>query len=328
MSGRDSRTAPLRRVVVASPQTGTWRCRATTKASAQRRRSAACGRRSVVGTEACGFVRRRLAVRIPSGCVAPTSTNAARRADTKTEQALRRDTKRFRAFSRSLDSALPQGFAQRRRVRRAFWGSKRTRSHGGTEFLHDVRIGVSTADLHQPFSVAPCLRVRYPVSMETRMSMNGREKSESLFVNRLVSEPFSCRTLGARSWRFVFARSAKPLREKFINTERPAAGRLEATGKFRFAHSCRLRRPFRAFGLTQRARRGSDAKVRKALCLVAVNSLCDLCVKTFAFFALKRSFGCKKRSHRTRSTSLATLFLPRAAALCSFKQQNRKTTEK
>ncbi len=189
-----------------------------TKPSARPRRSAECGRRSVIGTEACGFVRRRLAVRTPSGCAAPTGTNAAHGADTKAAQALRRDTKRLRAFSRSLDSALTQGFAQRHRVFRAFWGSKRTRSHGGTEFLHDVRIGVSTADLHQPFSVAPCLRVRYPVSMETRMSMNGREKSESLFVIRRAGERFSCRTHGARSWRFVVARSAEPLRERFIST--------------------------------------------------------------------------------------------------------------
>ena len=295
----------------------------TTKPSARSRRSAACGRRSVVGTEACGFVHRRSAVRIPSGCVAPTGTNAAHGADTKARRVLRRDTKRLRGSSRSLDSELSQEFAQRHRARRdsscspalretvdmriRLSDESLTRSHGGTEFLHGM-MGVYRFSFLRLFSVAPCLRVRYPVFIETRMSMNGREKSESLFVNRLVGEPFSCRT----EW----ARSTELLREKVINTERPTAGRLEVTGSFASRRSVGFVASSGHLGLTRRTRRGRDAKVRKDLCLVAVYSLGDLCVKAFAAFALKKTYRVQNLSQKTRSTSLATLPLPREAALC------------
>ncbi len=163
-----------------------------------------------------------------------------------------------------------------------------TRSHGGTEFPRDIGIEVALIDFPHSFSVPPSLRVRHPVSKRgTCMSMDGREKGESLFVNRRTGERFSCRTVGARSWRFVVARSAEPLREKFINTERPVAGRLEVTGRFASRMPVGFVAPSGRLGLTQRTRRERGAKVRKDLCLVAVNSLGDLCVKAFAAFALK-----------------------------------------
>ncbi len=76
--------------------------RATTKPSARPRRPAEFGLRSVVGSEACGFARRRSAVRTSSSCAAPTGTKAARGADTKTWTALRRDTKRLRDSTRTI----------------------------------------------------------------------------------------------------------------------------------------------------------------------------------------------------------------------------------
>lgn len=61
--------------------------------------------------------------------------------------------------------------------------------------------------------------------------------------------------------------------------------------------------------------------LRKDLGRLDVKRLGGLCVKTFAAFALKGCTGCKKRSHRARSTSLATLSLPREAALCFSKNK-------
>ena len=312
-----------------------------TKPSARPRRSAECGRRSVIGTEACGFVRRRLAVRTPSGCAAPTGTNAARGADTNTRTVLRRSTKWLRAFSRSLDSVLSQEFAQRRRARRGSSYSPTlheaadmeirlsveslTRSHGGPEFLHDVRIGVSTADCHQSFSVAPCLRVRHHLSRKgTHVSMKCRCGGESLFVNRRVGERFLCRTFGARSCRHrranpkgegsrAAAGDAVGIRPDGVCVASIARRAISRRWRFVFARSAEPRERV----LTQRTRRGRDAKVRKGLCLVAVNSLCDLCVKTFAFFALKectltqrrrgrRAFGVANAHGATEARSVPT----------------------
>ena len=136
----------------------------TTKPSAWHRRPAECGRRIVAGTEAFGFVCRRSAVRTPSGCAAPTDTNAARGADTKGDRVLRRSTKRLRDFSRML--------SLRKRSVFAVVGTQPnhrscTRSHGGTEFL----------------------------------DMKHRGSGESLFVNRWTGERLSCRTEGAHSCR-------------------------------------------------------------------------------------------------------------------------------
>lgn len=191
-----------------------WADRLTTKPSARARRSAEFGQRCVVGTEAGGFVRRRSAVRIPSGCAAPTGTNAARRADTKAERALRRDTKRLRVPSRTV--SLRKG----------------------------------------PF----CLTCETSRSRRgARMSMKGRGERGSIFVNRRAGKPFSCRTDGARSCRFVFARSAETRR-------------------------------FSGFAA----------------------SLCDLCVKTFANFALKTAtsgrLGLTQRTRRGKRKERNSLF--------------------
>ena len=59
-------------------------------------------------------------------------------------------------------------------------------------------------------------------------------------------------------------------------------------------------------------RNAKSAKTPAPSCRV---SLCELCVKTFADFALKKRTGCKKRSRRMRNASLATHALPRMAAL-------------
>ncbi len=307
----------------------------TTKPSARSRRSAEYGRRSVVGTEACGFVHRRSAVRIPSGCAAPTGANAAHGADTKARRVLRRDTKRLRGSSRSLDSELSQEFAQRHRGRRdsscspalretvdmriRLSDESLTRSHGGTEFLHGM-MGVYRFSFLRLFSVAPCLRVRYPVSIETRMSMNGREKSESLFVNRLVGEPFSCRT----EW----ARSAELLREKVINTERTTAGRIGVYREFRFAQVCRLRCHFRAFGFNAKNAKGERRKgTQRPLfgCRLQPwrslrQSLCGLCVEKDIPGA---KLVAKDAKHVSRDAPLA----PRSGSVLIQTNQNRKRTK-
>ena len=138
-----TKRGPLR---AASPQ--------TTKPSARHRRSAECVLRSVVGTEAYGFIRRRSAVRTSSSFAAPTGTNAVRGADTKTSRVLRRNTKTLRGFSRTVSlrkSSVCSVVDLQTRLYRL------TRSHGGTEFQRGV----------------------------------SREKGVSLFVNRRESEPFS-----------------------------------------------------------------------------------------------------------------------------------------
>ena len=91
-----------------------------------------------------------------------------------------------------------------------------------------------------------------------------------------------------------------------LNTERPMAGRDEATGSFASRDSVGFVAPSGRQGLTQRARRGRDANVRKDLYLFAVKRLGDLCVKTFATFALKGCTGSNLCSRMTRSISLAT----------------------
>lgn len=113
----------------------------TTKSAARHRRSADSGRCVVVGTEACGFVRRP-AVRVPSGFAAPMDTKAARGADTKTVSAVRRTA------SQAVDNF--------------------TRRHGDTEFLHSIISVAPSADFLWPFSVAPSLRVRYPLPCSAR----------------------------------------------------------------------------------------------------------------------------------------------------------------
>ncbi len=60
------------------------------------------------------------------------------------------------------------------------------------------------------------------------------------------------------------------------------------------------------------AKNAKDAKIPEASWCA---SLCDLCVRTFATFALKESSWRKRRSLNARSPSPATLPLPREAAL-------------
>ena len=54
-----------------------------------------------------------------------------------------------------------------------------------------------------------------------------------------------------------------------LNTERPMAGRDEATGSFASRDSVGFVALSEHLGLTQRARRGRDAKVRKDFCRLA-----------------------------------------------------------
>ncbi len=74
--------------------------------------------------------------------------------------------------------------------------------------------------------------------------------------------------------------------------------------------------PSGCLGVNAKNAKGRDAKTREDLCRLDDNSLCDLCVRTFATFALKESSWCKGRSLNARSHSPATLPLPREAALC------------
>ena len=187
-----------------------------TKSSARHRRLAECGQRSVVGTEACGFVRRRFAVRTSSSCAVPTGTNAARRADTKTEQALRRGTKRLRDSSRTV--SLPK-----RSVRSTV--ESFTRSHGGTE----VHVMLGSRLIDRPTSpilrgsVTPCetfthAEAQSPLSRLANLCVLCgsawkhrsdlckrptplRDRGVSLFVLRRTGGWCSCRTVGARSCR-------------------------------------------------------------------------------------------------------------------------------
>ena len=214
----------------------------TTKPSARARRSAEYGRRSVVGPEACGFVRRRHAVRDSSSRAAPTGTNAARRADTKACRALRRDTKRLRVSSRT---------ASLRKMSVRPEAENLTRSHGGTEFLLKRRGG-----------------------------------GESLFVFRRTSKPFSCRTVGARSWRFVVARSAETLWENnavsscetlpHAETQRPQGGaRISAVSAALRENKKRETMRSRRF-LTQRTQRGKTQRTRRPLRTLRHKSLWTL----------------------------------------------------
>ena len=171
----------------------------TTKPAAWRRRSAECVRQSVVGPEAYGFARCRSAVRTSSSCAAPPGTNAACGADTKVGRAFRRNTKRLRVFSRPV--------SLRKRTTGSMVESphrfcRLTRSHGGTESLLDIMCGdVLTASLRF-LSVAPCLRVRHPMSTkETHVFTKHRGGGVSLFVSRRTGVVLSCRTAGARSCR-------------------------------------------------------------------------------------------------------------------------------
>ena len=113
-----------------------------------------------------------------------------------------------------------------------------------------------------------------------------REAALCFSKNSRVSD-MTCARGGCAS-RFVFARSAAPLHERFIftNTERPAAGRREMTG------SLASRMPV---GFVARSPAGvwGEAPVQDS-----------------------QTAGRKKSSLNARSASPATLPLPREAALC------------
>ena len=141
----------------------------------------------------------------------------------------------------------------------------------------------------------------------TESLLKRRGEGVSLFVNRRAV---------SRTRRFVVARSAEALCEKFINTERPTAGRQEVSGSLASRLPVALVAPSDCLGFTQSAQRGRDAKSAKTPKASCRASLCDLCVRTFAAFALKENAGRKECSHGTRSHSPATLPLPREAALC------------
>ena len=313
-----------------------------TKPPARRRRPAECGRRSVVGTEACGFVRRRPAVRIPSGCAAPTGTNAARGADTKPGQAFRRSTKRLRAFSRSLDSELSQGFAQRRGARRdvrrvsAASAALReniarrsrlseeghTRSHGGTEFLRGARLGTNqTADsTFLRGSVSPCETSH--VSSVMRMSMKRRGGGVSLFVNRRTDETLSCRTEGARSCRrgravsrrrrFVFARRAEALRDV------PAALNTKPGQAFR-----RSTKRLRAFSRMFRSRKRSVYHLLRQLNRVPLFPVNHKLRSVWLSLPLRR-IGHRKGANSSKTVLKAIVF---GAGLCEACKSLRSGSE-
>ena len=284
-----------------------------------RRAAIACGEPSP-RLKPDGLARRRPATATPSGVGAVASARTPRVARTRTRGAPCVDgTKTLRGFSRTM-TLCEWPIHQSR--------GHPTRRHGDTESRHDVRIGSSSTNIFQFFSVSPPLCVRHSMFLPKPTTL--RAEGVSLFVDRREADPLSCRAEGARSCRrgrenpkggedaeampgenevfspggasvasaapravsrrrrFVFARSAAPLHERFIfiNTERPAAGRREMTG------SLASRMPV---GFVARSLAGvwGEAPVQDS-----------------------QTAGRKKSSLNARSASLATLPLPREAALC------------
>ena len=149
-----------------------------------------------------GLMRRRPATATPSGLGAVASARKPRVARTRTRGESYVDgTKVLRASSRSLDSVLSQWFAQSRRgsSRRSvalretidmgsrLSGEGLARRHGDTEFRHDVRIGSSSTNIFQFFSVSPPLRVRHSMFLPKPTTL--REEGVSLFVDRRDADP-------------------------------------------------------------------------------------------------------------------------------------------
>ena len=138
-----------------------------------------------------GLMRRRPAAATPSGLGAVASARTPRVARTRTRGEPHVDgTKTLRGFSRTM-TLCEWSIHQSR-------GSL-TRRHGDTEFLHDVRIGSSSTNIFQFFSVSPSLRVRHSMFLPKPTTL--REEGVSLFVDRREADPLSCRTAGARSCR-------------------------------------------------------------------------------------------------------------------------------
>ena len=197
-----------------------------------------------------GLMRRRPDTATPSGVGAVASARTPRVARTRTRGESYVDgTKTLRGFSRSLDSVLSQGFAQSRR------GSSRRSVALRETIERGSRLsGESLARRHGDTEFMRGVRFG-----------TGRT-DDSSFLRASVTP---CETL--------------PLREGFINTERPAAGRREMTGSL----ASRMPVGFVAHSL---AGVWGEAPVQDG-----------------------QTAGRKKSSLNARSASPATLTLPRAS---------------